>query len=585
MDIIEGDNILTIQNFEKRIGKSMLNKGTQYFANGAVLEIEENNGDWTAEVEGTEDYSVEVTIKKDQEITGYFCDCPYDGDICKHVVAVFYAIREEIAYRPVIPKKGGAKNPFDDLLSKITAEEYAGFVKEYAKKNKDFKTAFEIFFAEKDDRADVGQKYTDLVRKLVNKYSDHGYVDYRSSSGLANEIDKLIGKASEMVNKRNYLDAFTIANVVLTETQEVLASADDSNGSLGGVVYDIVKLIDSIVTRDEIPYDLKEHIFSVLHKGFTGSRYFDHSDAGYDLFSLFENLSIELKKEQVFLDFIDKEVLKLTGKHDDYQRNFYRTHKINFLKALGRIKEVEELVQQNLDIESVRQGEVDKAISKADFEGAKTLITGGILIAEKQNHPGTVSQWEKQLLRIAILENDIESMRHYYKKFALDRHWINGEYYNKWKATYPTEEWRVIIDALIEETIKKTTKAHFNDRWTPLNAHLLTAVSPFYIKEQYWDRLFALVKNESKLDRILPYHQYLVHEYADQLLPIYLPGLEAKGDNASDRSQYAALVKLMEDLIKDMPVGKQQILEVAKKLKMKYPRRPAMVQELNRLLK
>nr|WP_256484221.1 SWIM zinc finger family protein [Mucilaginibacter flavidus] len=563
----------------------MLNKGVQYFANGAVLEIEENDGEWTAEVEGTEDYSVEVSVKKDNEITKYFCDCPYDGDICKHVVAVLYAIREEIIYRPVITKKSRAKNPFDDLLTKITAAEYASFVKDYAKKNKDFKTALEIFFAEKDDRADVGQKYTDLVRKLVKKYSDHGYVDYRSSSGLANEIDKLIGKANELVHKRNYLDAFTIANVALNEMQEVLASADDSNGSLGGTVYDIVELIDSIVTGDEIAYDLKEHIFSVLYKEFTSNKYFDHSDSGYNLFSLFENLAIELKKEQMYLDFIDSQVQKLTGNHDDYERNFYRTQKIDFLKALGRTEEVEELVQKNLDIKEVRQEEVDKAIDRKDFEHAKKLIAGGILIAEKQKHPGTVSQWEEQLLRIAILENDIALTRHYYRKFALESHWLNSIYYDKWKATYSKEEWKVIIDELIDETIKRVTKAHANDSWMPLSAHLLTAVSPFYIQEKYWDKLFALVKNENRLDRILPYHKYLVHQYADELVPIYLPGLELKGDNASDRSQYATLVKLMEDLITDMPAGKDQILATAQKLRTKYPRRPAMVEELNRLLK
>ena len=57
--------------------------------------------------------------------------------------------------------------------------------------------------------------------------------------------------------------------------------------------------------------------------------------------------------------------------------------------------------------------------------------------------------------------------------------------------------------------IKKTTKAHTNDRWRPLNSYLLTNLSPFYIQEKYWDKLFELVKNESKLDNILPYHKYL----------------------------------------------------------------------------
>jgi hypothetical protein len=81
------------------------------------------------------------------------------------------------------------------------------------------------------------------------------------------------------------------------------------------------------------------------------------------------------------------------------------------------------------------------------------------------------------------------------------------------------------------------------------------------------------------------YHDYLAPHYPAELLHIYLPALEIQGDKASDRSQYSQLAGLMKKLIKDIPVSKEQIIAVAQKLKIKYPRRPAMVDELNKLLK
>jgi hypothetical protein len=36
--------------------------------------------------------------------------------------------------------------------------------------------------------------------------------------------------------------------------------------------------------------------------------------------------------------------------------------------------------------------------------------------------------------------------------------------------------------------------------------------------------------------------------------------------------------------MKAMPFGKEQIIELAKKLKQKYPRRPAMIEELNAII-
>ena len=244
---------------------------------------------------------------------------------------------------------------------------------------------------------------------------------------------------------------------------------------------------------------------------------------------------------------------------------------------------VEDLVQQNLDIVSVRQGEVEKAIGGKKFAKAKQLIADGIKIAETNKHPGTVSRWEEQLLQIAILENDLQLTRFYYKKFALDSHWINKEYYNKWRATYKNEAWTGIINKVIEEKTYHVKSNHKKNAWSSLNAELLHAVAPFYIEEKYWEKLFDLVKYETRLDTVLKYHKYLMPFYPDELLKIYLPALEEQGGNASDRSAYANLAKLMNDLIKDIPSGKAQIIEVAQRLMVKKPRRPAMIEELKKV--
>lgn len=583
MRIIEGDNKFTIQNFDKWIDRATLKKGEQYFANGAVLEVEENNGNWTAGVEGTEMYTVNVSLIKDGEIDEYVCDCPHDADICKHIAAAFFAILQEIKERVKTPLKSKNKKPFDELLSKITAEEYRSFIKEYSARHKDFKTSFELFFADKDDRIDVAEKYTDLLRKLVKKYSGAGYVDYRSSSQLANEVDRLIGKSNELAMQKNYRDAFTIALVILKEMLEVLSYSDDSNGSLGGVAYTATEAIVSIAEGEDVPVDMKEHIFGVLNREFLSTDYFGYGDFGYDLFSAFEDLAAMLNKEETFVECIDKMLKRLTGRYDNYQRDFLNNRKISFYESQGKMDKVEDLVQQNLDIVSVRQGEVEKAIAGKKFAKAKQLIADGIKIAETNKHPGTVSRWEEQLLQIAILENDLQLTRFYYKKFALDSHWINKEYYNKWRATYKNEAWTGIINKVIEEKTYHVKSNHKKNAWSSLNAELLHAVAPFYIEEKYWEKLFDLVKYETRLDTVLKYHKYLMPFYPDELLKIYLPALEEQGGNASDRSAYANLAKLMNDLIKDIPSGKAQIIEVAQRLMVKKPRRPAMIEELKKV--
>jgi len=582
--IIDEGNKLTIQNFDSRISAVMLNKGYQYYNDGAILDIGESDGYWTAEVEGTDIYEVSVTVAKNQVISEYFCDCPYDGDICKHLVAVFFAIREEIKTALPKQKKAGKKNSFGDLLKKIEAHEYREFILDYSAKNKDFKISFELFFADKGADIDVGKTYADMIRKLIKKHSDRGFVDYRASIILAKEVTKLIYTAHDLVYKKNFKDAFAIGVAVMKEMMQTLTYGDDSSGSMGDTVSEAIELIGQIAESDHAAINFKESILNFLQLELKDHVYFDYGDFGYDLFAIYERLAVKLDKEEAFLHFIDALVPTFTGDYDDYKINFFKTQKINFLKEIGRVEEAEKLVQQNLDIVEVRKGEVDKAISKSDFTSAKKLIAEGIRIATGIGHPGTVTQWEKELLRIAVLENDIPMVRWYCKRFAFER-WFDKQYYNQWKDTFEKDEWPDIIEMFIAEAEEKIKTGQRKSNGQMVNSLILETLAPVFIQEKYWDRLFAFVKNEAGLDRKMHYHSYLVKHYPAELLQLYLPDITVKADEVNDRSGYIELTGIMKMIIKDIPFGKEQVLAVARNLKEKYPRRPAMVDELNKLLK
>jgi len=48
-----------------------------------------SNGTWYAEVEGNYGvYQVEIETDNKSNVTNYYCDCPYDGAICKHIAAI-----------------------------------------------------------------------------------------------------------------------------------------------------------------------------------------------------------------------------------------------------------------------------------------------------------------------------------------------------------------------------------------------------------------------------------------------------------------------------------------------------------------
>ncbi|MEO8712395.1 MAG: hypothetical protein ABI405_09750, partial [Parafilimonas sp.] len=96
--------------------------------------------------------------------------------------------------------------------------------------------------------------------------------------------------------------------------------------------------------------------------------------------------------------------------------------------------------------------------------------------------------------------------------------------------------------------------------------------------------LLALLQKENNLDSVLQYHQHLIKVFPSELLLIYFPLLETGGDKANSRSEYAHLVTKMKMIMKDIPGSKGKIIAIAQRLKIKYPRRPAMIDELNKIL-
>lgn len=578
--------MLTLKKFELQISDKIIHRGREYYENDAVVDLEETEKDcWHAEVIGTDTYTVEVVLSGKDKIKSYSCDCPYDGDICKHVVAVLFLLREEFTNNAIL-KTSFPKTDFSKLLQKISLEEYQEFILSHAAKDKTFKSLFELHFAGKDRNINVKDKYTKLLKSIIRSNSNGDFIDYRSIQRLANEINGLLDEGRQFIQKGNFHGAFILARSVLTEVIELITYCDDSSGYIGDIINTSIELIMVVASAESLAVDLEKEVFDFVQSAINRPIYFDYGDFGYEMVNVYQTLAIKLNKEKSFLNFVDGQIKMSSADNSSYKKEYFLVRKIAFLKVTGNARDAQELVQQNLDIVNVRRGEVNNLIEEKDLSTAKKLITEGIKIAEKKGHPGTVTEWEKELLRIAVLENDKRMIRHYTKYFAFDRSFNKG-YYNQWKSTFTITEWEEEIEKYIEERIASVELQYQKNKgkaWYSPDTLLLGLLAPVYIEEKYWDRLLALMSKETDLDRLLQYHKYLIKIYPVQLLTIYLPAFEHKGDVVGNRREYADLAIKMGEVMRAIPEGKDEIIAVAKGLIRKYPRRPAMIEELNAVI-
>lgn len=128
--------------FEIEIERKILDRGYDYYENDNVIDVENlGNGEFSAIVEGSENYEVFVQINKG-EVVEYSCDCPYDwGDVCKHVVAVLHYIRDAEILRKDAGQEG-VKSQLQTIIDEMSEQDIRDYVLFYALRNRQFREDF-----------------------------------------------------------------------------------------------------------------------------------------------------------------------------------------------------------------------------------------------------------------------------------------------------------------------------------------------------------------------------------------------------------------------------------------------------------
>lgn len=369
---------------------------------------------------------------------------------------------------------------------------------------------------------------------------------------------------------------------MITRTIKTIEYCDDSSGSVGYVINNAIELFAKAV--EDAPFMLKEKVIEFLAKELKHKIYFDYGNFGYDLMNIYEKLSLETGEIEPFLQLLDEKIEIEKKSRYDYELERLIVCKISFLKETGGDKNIQQLIDENLNIPEIRAVEIDKAVDKKDYEAAKKLVVDGIKIAKEKGHPGTVNRWETKLLNIAELENHVETIRKYTKKFALDRN-FSEEYYRKWKATFAPEERSIEVGKVISDIRQKieTGAAKNKSYESGKYSLLLYSLAPIYIEEQFYDRLLPLVQNVKRMDTVMLYLNVLAKIYPQEMTNTLLVALENQAEYANSRPNYKSLVKDIKKILKHLPEANIPVRNLVQQWKRKYIRRPAMLQELEKL--
>ncbi|HUW93719.1 MAG TPA: SWIM zinc finger family protein [Bacteroidales bacterium] len=563
---------IPLPHFEQFINEKILSRGLSYFKNGLVTSFEElSPGEFEAEVEGTEDYDVRLTVRNNK-LTGYSCTCPYDyGTVCKHIVAVLYYLKnEDAAVKRPDNKKGTPGKPaakrktvseqVDEMLSSLSHDDLKSFIKEQCITYPEFRRSFLSGFMYKSS-AESPEKYREQVKGILNSAKDKDrFINWSRAGMVGKAVNEILGIAMKHVESGNWLSACHICFPVAEEMVKALQFADDSDGDIGSNIETAFEILYSVSTS-QIPEEIRVYLLDQVLKHYRKNNF-----SGWDWQTDLLDIAVELVKTEkeagVVLSLLHAHV------HSEYEAEQMTKLEYDLISKMKGDAEAEKFAAQNLDNPDLRRKALEKALKDKNFEKAKSLAHDGIK-NDADTKPGLAKEWYDWLLRAAIAEKDKPHVIEYARHLFIDGFRKEQDYYGILKQNTDPAEWNSYVEGLIDEIRRKS-------RW--LNIDVLGKI---YITEQWWDRLLKLVSETKHLSYIQHYEQYLAGNYSAELAELYEKGITDFLKKNIGRKHYEEACRYMGRMI--ILGARNRVNNLIVALRKEYPQRTALMDELNKI--
>ena len=539
-----------------------------------VQDLEQTEAEfWQASVSGTYLYDVEIQLSGDQ-VSGWLCSCPYDGDMCKHVLATLLNIRQLQLTNSVIEgtvsqtttsqekvKKPNKTQQLDELLASLSHEQLSHYIRTLLNKNRNLLNQFLLRYPKvnKIDDKKIVEHYSKLFNKIFASYADHDFIDYYAADNFFKDIEELFDNVNQSTMEVNtqlvvYLE---LSKYLLNSIEKV----DDSNGQ----VSELAKKLTDFVTH--LGSKLQNNDVDLFNKLLKTQ--FDEDYMNYSFNEIFRPLLRQWSTKQLalrplYLQALDK---AFKGRYETWQIKIVILDKFNFLLAWGEHNSAEQFAKDYLYIDEIREYFVCNAILQKKFTKAKELLNAAL---EKTKFNNNESLWRNYLMDIAYLEKDVPAIRTGLV-YKITHEYEIASHYQKLKETYPADEWQAayakLMQVLISHDERRAIILNIEAQWAELYKLIQTALQQ------------NAMQGEALFKRYLP---MLDKHYPDKVVTQYADLISKLLATKAERRVYekvAAELRVL-GLLTYGKVMQQQLLT---QFRFQYKNRPALLQVLKQI--
>ena len=546
---------MNLDDFESYVESIILERGIDYYVSGSVVSLDYDGTEWVAEVTGTSNYTVTVTLTEDGKITDTYCDCPYDmGEYCKHQIAVFYALKDDRKSGKSIAKKGKNKE-LQDLLNKLTKAALISLVMEYVKKDRRIK---EKIFFQYGKQSSLYEYARNVIRSSIDKVKHRDFVEYRDVRHAVDGVDTVMDIIDDQIDSGHTRTAISLCIVILEEMLDLIQYCDDSNGTVGGAITSVIERVSEAVCLKKLNPEDSKKIFDMVFKHIDDKRYSGWTDWQIDLLFTIIPLCNDLTNRSKMEQYLAKEESALATNEwsSDYKKHQLQKLQYEILKSLDSKATADSYLELHLDNSDFRETIIENAISRGMLDKALKLCLDG---ERKDNsYRGLVLKWKE--LRYTIYEKTKDKQAQ--KSLGLELLHGDFKYYPRLKALYTKDEWPDILQAILEELRK--------------NSHNYVKV---LIHEKLKPQLLEYCKENNSTITLC--YEHLLPDHKNEVALIFTKHIKQYASYKDGRSHYRSVCDLIREFKK--ACGVKAAHTVRDKLATEYARRPAFLDELSRV--
>lgn len=538
---------MNLINFEQQINAKILKRGQEYFNGGQVGPISNlEDGEYEIIIYGSELYEVQVMMDSNANILYSECTCPYDlGDICKHEVAAFYALRE------LYGEKKKPVKMLKQLLEEQSKEKLIACLLDLSRDIEGVSERLMFKFSEQDGSIESSRN---LIRNSVERFAMGGFVSWKYVDDALQGAYTVLETIREQIEASKLRFALQLALMVLEEVADMIGYADDSSGDISNVMMDALGNVEEVceLAVDFSSEEEKMTIFQFIRKAAEKQSLADWEE---DLLYAMILLCDTVERKNTFKEILNRLEHSAAEHQDDWRRKYELQSAQNIRKAFLEKTEdkqtVEAYMLQNIANDRFRKELLKQAAAVKDYNKLLSLLPRD-----------SRKQWrELELIAYEGL-GDVEKQRQILRELIVEG---KQDYYDKLKALYPHEEWSAVRDEMLDELAAQSS--------------IYSIYADIVIKEKLWQRLLVLC--EQRRTDIERYYSYLAEDYAEEAKGIYKKAILMEAAQASNRSHYKAVCRLLKSFKRDC--GKAETYELIEQLAITYKKRPAFLDELGKV--